>query len=304
MTERNAPAPDVGETLVAELVDDAGLFPPTALSMADAVIRHRDDAEVGDTMLTHRFLCPASRLGELRSRLTDEDRFELGLIADTGPAGLPDVLAAIETEPRVVLRHIEAPLATANPDDPTEATAALLAATPPGPPLFLEPARWQQVDELTATLVRARLKRDARLKLRCGGVRAELFPSSEQLGHALAAAAATQVPVKATAGLHEAVRHTDEDTAFAHHGYVNLLAAVASCLHTSARGGADGEEAAATSILEERDPASLVRRLAALNIAEAAAVRRVFSSYGSCSTRTPLTDARQLGLRTEDGNDE
>jgi hypothetical protein len=295
------PGTEVGEALVAQLVDDAGLFPPTALPMPDAVTRHRDDAAVGDPMLSHCFLCPASRLGELAEHLDAADRFEVGLIADTGPAELPPVLAAVEAEPRLALRHIEAPLAAAG-DDPTEAAAALLAATPTGVPLYLEPGRWADVDELISVLVRARLKRDLRLKVRCGGVTAELFPSPEELAHAIVASAAANVPFKATAGLHEAVRHTDQQTGFTHHGYVNLLTATASCLSAGAHASAGerDEESAVARVLRDQDRASLVRRLAALDIAEAVAVRRVFSGYGSCSTRMPLTDARDLGLRTED----
>ena len=55
--------------LLAGLVDDAGLFPPEQLPMAAALARHRADEAAGHPMLTHRFLCPASRLGELRAEL-------------------------------------------------------------------------------------------------------------------------------------------------------------------------------------------------------------------------------------------
>ncbi|MGH9008457.1 MAG: hypothetical protein ACRDYF_01260, partial [Acidimicrobiia bacterium] len=53
--------------LLAALVDDAGLFPPESLPMADALARHRADEAAGYPMLSHRFLCPASRIGELRT---------------------------------------------------------------------------------------------------------------------------------------------------------------------------------------------------------------------------------------------
>lgn len=299
------PGEDVGAALVAELVDDAGLFPPTALPMPDAVARHREDVARGDKMHTNRFLCPVSRLDELREQLTAQDRFDLGVIADTGPEALAAALADAAVEARFVPCHVEAPIAVVNQDDPAEAVAALLSETPTGLPLYVEPARWEQAGELTATVVRARLRRDVRLKLRCGGVRAELFPTPEELAAALAGASAARVPFKATAGLHEAVRHTDGATGFTHHGYVNLLAATASCLSGAAHGdsGSGNEPAEVAAVLDDRDPASLVRRLAALDIADAVAVRRVFTSYGSCDTRKPLTDARDLGLRTEDGNE-
>jgi hypothetical protein len=48
--------------LLEGLVDDAGLFPPTSLPMADALARHR---AVSHPMLTGRFLVPGDRLDEL-----------------------------------------------------------------------------------------------------------------------------------------------------------------------------------------------------------------------------------------------
>src|SRR5205085_6885486 len=86
--------------LLAALVDDAGLFPPEQLPMAAALARHRADEAAGHPMLSHRFLCPASRLAELRAelaRLEEGDGrapLRLGLILDTGLDGL----AAAERE--------------------------------------------------------------------------------------------------------------------------------------------------------------------------------------------------------------
>jgi hypothetical protein len=48
--------------LLDRLVDDAGLFPPTSLSMPDALARHR---AVSSPMLSGRFLVPGDRLDEL-----------------------------------------------------------------------------------------------------------------------------------------------------------------------------------------------------------------------------------------------
>ena len=52
--------------LIEGLVDDAGLFPPTSLSMAAALERHR---AVQHPMLTGRFLVPGDRLAELSDLL-------------------------------------------------------------------------------------------------------------------------------------------------------------------------------------------------------------------------------------------
>jgi len=264
--------------LLTGLVDDAGLFPPTSLNMADAVHRHVNDQAARHPMLSHRFLCPASRLAELRSRLNGARRVRLGLIADTGLDGLPDALKEIDIDPRVELAHLEVPL-TAIPHDP--ATAVVETRRVIGDAqAFFEPVSYAAVTETVRAL-------GGGLKLRCGGVRAELFPSPADLANALVAAVAAGVPVKATAGLHEAVRHHNPETGFTHHGYLNLLLAVAEALE-----GAEPYDVRAA--LELTDPAALTTRLQA--VTDVDRLRGAFVSYGSCSTSTPIEQARALGL--------
>ncbi|MPY79606.1 MAG: hypothetical protein GEV04_14230 [Actinophytocola sp.] len=275
-------------SLLDALVDDAGLFPPTALSMPDAVARHRADLAENNPVLTHRFLCPASRIGELRAELAGGDRFRLGLIADTD--GLADVVAEVSDDARLELAMVEFPLARVNVAEPAAALDAVRAALDAAGvassiPVYVESA-WSDVDDLVAAIA---AREGFRLKLRCGGVRAELFPSPETLAAALVAAAQADVAVKATAGLHHAVRYTDPGTRFVHHGYLNLLVAAAD-----AATGADATAVADTLRTTHRD--TLLRRVAALDPDSIAATRRLLGSYGSCSTATPVTEAREFGL--------
>jgi len=85
--------------LLEGLVDDAGLFPPTSLSMADALKRHR---EVSHPMLSGRFLVPGDRLGELSQLLdapidvhvvgpgsTDDDRIRVLAREGREPTEMP-----------------------------------------------------------------------------------------------------------------------------------------------------------------------------------------------------------------------
>lgn len=281
-------------SLLSALVDDAGLFPPTALPIPDAVARHRADLAEGNAALTHRFLCPASRIGELRVQLSDADRFRLGLIADAGADGLVGVLADITGDARLGLAMVEFPLARVGVTEPAAALAALrdaldAAGVAPGIPVFAEPASWSDVDDLVAAI--AARTDTFRLKLRCGGLRPELFPSPDVLATVLVTAARAGVALKATAGLHHAVRYTDPSTGFVHHGYLNLLVAVADAV-----GGADVAAVADTLLITDRE--TLLGRAAGLDAATVAATRRLFTSYGSCSTATPVTEAREFGLLT------
>ncbi|MDR7304361.1 hypothetical protein [Haloactinomyces albus] len=271
--------------LLEELVDDAGLFPPTALDMPAAIERHRRDQQAGEPMLTHRFLCPAGRIEQMRAQLVDSDHIAVGLITDHGAEGLDEVLAVIEADPRLSLALLEIPLAKFG----SSATAALRALddVPTSVPAFLEPSAASGVDELLEALSTADGQRRIGAKLRCGGVRAELFPSSTEVAHFITACVAAGLPLKATAGLHQAVRHQDPETGFVHHGYLNLLLA-------AARAGEGTGAAEVRQVLETEDPGELAQRIGELDRDVAVRARSVLVSYGSCSTSTPPAQAREI----------
>ncbi|MEV0847354.1 hypothetical protein AB0J21_16045 [Streptomyces sp. NPDC049954] len=292
MTPDGAPAEQV-RLLVRELVDDAGLFPPTALPMAEAVERHRADAAADRPMLTHRFLCPASRVAELLGLLEPGDRFALGLIADRGAERLARDASALAADPRVRLAHLELPLAAFTSErDAGDTEAALdraltaLSGVPSGVPAYVEPAvRAASRHLLTALTARsASGARPLGAKLRCGGVRAGLFPTPGEVADFVLDCVASGVPFKATAGLHEAVRHTDPATGFTHHGFLNLLLATAEAVSGGGR-----EDVLA--VLREQDAAALASRAYRLDAREVRAARASLVSYGSCSTALPVRQA-------------
>ena len=82
--------------LLERLVDDAGLFPPSSLSMEQALSRFRESRS---PVLSGRFLCPADRLGELQLLLGPEEPIELHVLSE-GPVQLPD-------DPRLLVRAVE-----------------------------------------------------------------------------------------------------------------------------------------------------------------------------------------------------
>jgi len=82
--------------LLTGLVDDAGLFPPSWLPMADALARHRASQH---PMLSGRFLCPGDRVEELLELLEPDEKLEVHLIGD-------DVVD-LPSDPRVTVRAVE-----------------------------------------------------------------------------------------------------------------------------------------------------------------------------------------------------
>lgn len=273
--------------LLAALVDDAGLFPPEALPMADALARHRADEAAGRPMLSGRFLCPASRLGELRAapplgEWDPERRLHLSLILDTGFDGLAGAVAEIAGEPRVALEMIE--VAAPTEDDVVAALEALIGSEPA---VFLEGPRSADWVKTVGAWRRPGGLRGA--KVRCGGARAELFPAPEELAAFICACAENGVPFKATAGLHGAVRHREAATGFVHHGFLNLVLAA---VRAASRGSVD--EVAA--VLASTDGEALADAARSVSGRELVVSRALFRAYGSCSTSEPLEEAARLGL--------
>jgi hypothetical protein len=245
--------------LLDRLVDDAGLFPPARLAMADAVARHLADRAAGSAVLTHRFLCPSARLTELA--VPAGATVDVGLLLSEGgplpaaPAGVR--VAHLECAPGVVPPATDVPVFRELP----------LAGD------------WRSALAEAADAGHG-------VKLRCGGPTQDAFPPAERLAEALVAAHRAGVRAKATAGLHHALPYTDGETGLRHHGFLGLLLAAAR-----AADGADVDDVAAAFSLRAAD--ELVPRLLE---ARAAAARGLLVSYGSCSTAEPLEDLAALGL--------
>ncbi|NJP93744.1 hypothetical protein HCN51_30600 [Nonomuraea sp. FMUSA5-5] len=248
--------------LYTALIDDAGLFPPTSLHMDEALARNERDLERGSDVLTHRFLCPASRLDRLRAR--DYRPRRIGLIADTSE--LPDW-------GDLPVDYVETRL----PPDTSVAELADTLGLRDGVRLFAEvPARKTAMD----------VPDGVGLKVRCGGTTAEEFPPVEHLGQFIRSCAESGIPFKATAGLHHAVRHFDPSLGVDRHGFLNLLLAVCEAV--------EGRDPA--PVLRTTDVGHLVRLAHAVQQDTAERARQLLVSYGSCNTSAPLEDLRTLGL--------
>jgi hypothetical protein len=270
-------------SLFAGLFDDAALFPPGDAPMAAAVPAHRElRARLGE--LVGPFVVPAARLGELSEHLGDgsgDDGVPFGVSVIAAAGDLPAAAARVDAHPGLVLAAVEVPVA-ADATAAREAVRVLDGVLPAGVPAAVELPRSAARDEVLDVLAGT----GHRAKLRTGGVRAALFPSPEELAATLAACVARGVALKCTAGLHSAVRHTDAATGFAHHGFLNLLAACDAL--------AAGEPAAAAERwLRQDDPGVLVGDWSPDRVARA---RAVFTSFGTCSVLEPVDDLVRLSL--------
>lgn len=247
----------VRRALLERLIDHAALFPPASMTMEDALAEDRA-ARGGDyAWMLDRFVCPASRLGEL-----DGLDAPVSVVLD----GALDAPAAA----------IELKLGEARP-----APADLIRRASELRELSDEVYFELLVDEGWRDSVPAAIGGIAavggRVKLRCGG---EVVPSAEQVALVLVACREAGVVMKATAGLHHPLARSGE------HGFLNFLCAA---VHAG-----DGAQTA-RALLETESLEDLP--LASLSAEEVRSTReRLFKGFGSCSWREPVDDLRELGI--------
>jgi hypothetical protein len=260
-------------------VDDAAVFPPGLAPLPRAVAEHAGHLTSTHADLVGPFVVAVADLGEL-SRLAAPQLFPAGLRVSVvaGQAAVPAALDAVAATDRLVLAALEV---KPNPALPVPAQVDELAALGLAGTVYVEVPRpggpaWEQT-------LAAVVRHGFRLKFRTGGTEAAAFPTESEVAAWIHDAVAAGAAFKCTAGLHNAVRHTGQETGFEHHGYLNVLLATAW-----ARAGAPLPEVRAA--LAERDPGTLARAVTALPAVDAAAARSTFTSYGSCSVLEPLED--------------
>lgn len=313
MNADRSPQPAPRE-LVSGLFDDASLFPPGNSPMPLAVAAHGRQAAAWYHDLTGPFVCPETRLEELRAVLTAANvpEIDLALVVTGGAAAVGAATDAVASDPRLRLRAIEVSARRIQGSEPTtdsqsgheptshehtdhghgavEVAAALDAALLGGAAGYIEIPLGLLADPATADEVLSIVAgRGYRPKLRTGGPTATAFPDEPTLAAALVAVERWNVPFKCTAGLHHAIRHTAADTGFEHHGFLNVLLAVGA-----AAADASGDQIA--GLLALRDPAQVAGQIRDLDPESAAEIRALFTSFGTCSTDEPIADLVGLGL--------
>lgn len=268
--------------LFAGLVDDASMLAPSTLGPDEAVaaFRERRGSWFGD--LIGVLLVPSSvaGLGVPAAGLT------VGVVSDTGIAALPAAAAKLR-DAGARVRRLEAAVARRG-EDPQPGLADLrrLAADHPDLDVYAEvPLSWGLLAALDA-LAAARAE-NVRIapKFRVGGLAAELFPTPVELAAVICACRDRDLPFKLTTGTRHALRHTDPETGFTHHGFLNVLVAVGV-----ARDG--GEVAEVAESLAATHPLPLVEPARARRNE----TRHLWVSFGAADPTEPLTELVRLGL--------
>jgi hypothetical protein len=255
------------------LFDDASQFPPGNLNLEAAVAAHTRWHHDPHGPLVGRFLLPATRVRAFADLTANgADRFELGLVV---PADLPERAA---TEAAQLLCDCARVTAV---ELPPQAGPALIAA-------------WREAFESAELFVEGKSadlagigRVGGRPKLRCGGLEPAAVPSVQMIAAFVAESVALGLPFKATAGLHQPLRHFDTELGVEVHGFLNLWVAT-----HRAQAGASRQDIEET--LTSKDLGSLEPFDEGL-----VAARKMFTGFGTCSLREPIEGLADLGLLDE-----
>ena len=300
----------LARTAVAELFDDAALFPPARAPMEAALGLHALAARSSWGFAQGRFLVPVGALRTFtveRRHLDYLSPLAIGVVvgspADPGTPAPLDELGPEVGRTLMADRGVTVALIEYRPGDQTKEglrTAARELTEIVGEfgcDGFVEVAV-TGTDVDVPGQVAALQGSGVGAKIRCGGLEPTMVPTPDSVARFIAACVQHDLPFKATAGLHHALSAPDPDRRF---GYLNLLLAtvlahrgadVATIADALAMGDSAGVEASADALHLGRHEISRV---------DVSAARSHFTAFGTCSFTEPLADLLAIpGMTTED----
>jgi hypothetical protein len=311
--------------LLARILDDAALVSPgPRAGMADVLDAHLDVRAGEYGGLVGALVVPVSRLQEFVAELVKRRPaapVPITLSVDTGLGGVPKALSLTTSRAALLTTGtVEMPA----PHDVDSIWLERVTEFVPDDVVAVVEPRRPDADgsEDWIAGVRRVVGHGCRPKLRCGGDRAGAFPGVTDVSRFLAVVAAAGRSFTASIGLQGAVRHVDPETGFDHHGWLNLVVAVARALRAVPPAPAGGPDDGGTGTdvpgsvppsepsvepppelveavrgaLEATDADALAAEIAGVDDATATRVRAHLSSFGSTAPADQGAEMARLGL--------
>ena len=288
-------------TLLASVIDYAGLFPPAGLDMSSAVRNYHAYFSGKESWALGRFIVPVARLDEF-SRAYKEIPTVISdrpwcLSALAGVDLHADRSAILQFnqshKPAVVIDTVEMKTSTEEEIKGAKAVIPVEIETYFEIPIHSDPN--ELIDAIGVTRSRA--------KARTGGITPDAFPTSSDLLRFIHACTKAGVPFKATAGLHHPIRSVQRLT-YENNAPTGMMFGFLNVFLTTAFIQAGMEITEAIHILEEQSLEAFIFsndgvswRTHRLTIGQLETVRaRCAVSFGSCSFREPLDDLHVMNL--------
>ena len=295
-------APRSLHTLLAGVIDYAGLFPPAGLSMPEAVLNYAAYRNSNYSWMLGRFVLSVAQLDEFIESAGDfisRDSQNAWRLSALSGEDLTDTVRRVERfnakySPGAVIDSLEV---KANSTSKIENT---VHAVPSEVDTYFEVA----INEKFTDLMEVVAVKGRRAKIRTGGVTADAFPKTTDIIRFVKTCLAANVPFKATAGLHHPIRcfkpltyESDAPTGTMH-GFLNLF-----LMSGFAREGyrqnllEEVMEDEFEEVFQFDDSAATWRDQYRLSVAQIERLRASgIQSFGSCSFAEPVADLQKLGV--------
>jgi hypothetical protein len=292
----------------ARFFDYAGLFPPADLPLEDVMGRYGEYRRGPHAWMLGRVIVPVDRLQEAQAAAraagaTGDDAWPASvLVGDARKSRdvAAEVIALSRPGAGLIVEAVESAAAS------DEEIRELGGIWPSDLERFVE----IPVSDDPAGLLAALDSTGQRGKVRAGGITSDKFPSAAEMGRLLARAARAGVALKATAGLHHAIRgsyrltYAPGSATGVMHGFVNLLLAATLLL-----AGRIDEDLADACLDDDRPEAFKLSGRAGswlngvVTYGEIAHAREsLLHSVGTCSFEEPVAEIEALdfGLKGVD----
>lgn len=297
----NSTPTNSARALLTEIIDYAGLFPPSALSMPEAVRNYAAYKHSIYNWMLGRFVVPVNRLDEFLA--SAKDFFQTG-----GEVWRLSVLAGedIDAAIRTIedFNRVNAPFVVCDALELKAETTAqietLAGILPPSLTAYFEISIGRDLADLVSTLAICK----QRAKIRTGGVTTDAFPRIEAIVRFMRTCLAANVPFKATAGLHHPLRcvkpltYKPDAPEGLMNGFLNVFLGVGLLqqgYHSRLIGDLFNDNRADNFLFEDEGilwrqeyfvSTTLLRYIREKNII----------SFGSCSFDEPVMDLQELEL--------
>ena len=239
-------------TFMEGLIDYAGLFPPAELPLNEAINEYILQLKSENSKMLSRFIIHTSKLENLDQFIPlfeDVGPLRLSVLGGGGNSNeeyLKNIKKNIEDidnyrqkhQKKIEINVIECKMPSNSPSRETMEKASKLLNNS-GLTHYHEFTQLPYVDmnystevdesswdqEIIPTVQIISKIKNAGIKLRCGGVVKEAFPTVEQIAAMIQACVIAEVPMKFTAGLHHPIRHFAEEYDEYMHGFINTFGA-------------------------------------------------------------------------------
>ena len=298
--EHSTPTKSI-RALLTEIVDYAGLFPPSALSMAEAIRNYAAYKNSIYSWMLGKFVIPVSRLDEFLEAAQDfvgrekDDLWRLSVLAG---ADIDETVGTIRNFNDKNSGFVICDALEVKAETPLQ-IETMAKIVPADLTAYFEIPIGGDLAELVSTL--AIFKQ--RAKIRTGGVTVDAFPKIETIVRFMRTCLAANVPFKATAGLHHPLRcfkpltyETDAPEGKMN-GFLNMFLAAGLLqqrLNPAVIYELLNDERSDNFLFD--DDGILWRQEYFAHTAQLQFLRRCVISFGSCSFTEPIEDLQELGL--------